>query len=732
MQGSNLRFFGIRHHGPGSARQLAAALEEMKPQALLIEWPADSGVLLDVFQPEFLEPPVALLQYDKKDFNRASFLPLALFSPEWVALCYAYKQGIPVYPMDLPTQITLCQDNFPEDVPRHRAEDPFALFALSMGQEDTEAWWENFFELEAERSQHFEVVSELIAQLRQGQQESEETLTREAFMRNTLRICSKKHASLAVICGAWHLPALENHQAYPAQKDQQRLKNLKKITLEAAWIPWSYQRLQKSSGYMAGVRFPAWYEWLFKEKHQAGARWLVHVNRYLRQQNRVPHGAAAAEAFTLALQLTALRQKSLPGYDELLDAQAAIMGVTREELSKSLDTQFLTGDKVGRVDTPLHQLPIQSDFESRVKSSRLAQDLARGYVACKDLDLRKPTSLKASALLHSLVLLGIPWGKWLNPGGSGLGNFKEQWELHWIPDYALTLMECGLWGNTLEQALLKKTTHSPSFLDEQDWGITLQHLFRCGLPELIVQLFAQLSLKLTEDRDLLPWLRLFPQLLYFSRYGDLRNTSPQVLETLLQQIFHKVQFSIGDYVLLEAEKELPQRLQALLWFHQALSQWENAPQKALAQWPHQLWGLAQNPSCPPEMKGGMTYMAWHSGILPQETLAKVFRREVGDSIQAENGSLWLYGFFVGQPGILLLNPFLMDWINQWLEALEEEIFQQVVPSLRKVFGSLASMDKQNLLELSQSVPGSSTTMPQTLPQQIAQILAENTGVLLGR
>jgi hypothetical protein len=731
MQGLDHRFFGIRHHGPGSARQLAEALEAMKPQALLIELPADCAVLLDAFQPEFLEPPVALLQYDKKDFNRASFLPLARFSPEWVALCYAYEQGIPVYPMDLPSQITLCQDNFPGPISHNRTEDPFALFALTMGQKDTESWWENFFELEAERTQHFEVVSELIAQLRQGQEESEETLTREAFMRNTLRICSKKHNSLAVICGAWHLPALENYPAYPAKNDQQRLKNLKKITLEAAWIPWSYQRLQKSSGYQAGVHFPAWYEWLFEEKHRAGARWLVHVNRYLRKQNQAPHGAAAAEAFTLALQLTALRKKSLPGYNELLDAQAAIMGVTREELSNRLDSQFLTGDKVGKVASPLHRLPIQSDFESRVKSSRLTQDLEQGYAACKDLDLRKPTSLKASTLLHTLVLLGIPWGKWLNPGGSGLGNFKEQWELHWIPDYALTLMECGLWGNTLEQALLKKTTHSSSFLDEQDWVTTLQHLFKCGIPELIVQLFAQLSLKLTEDRDLLPWLRLFPQLLHFSRYGDLRNTSPEVLETLLQQIFHKVQFSAGDYVLLDAGKDLPLRLQALLWFHQALSQWENAPQKALDHWPHLLWRLAQNPLCPPEMKGGMAYMAWHRGILPQETLAKVFRREVADSLQVENGSLWLYGFYMGQPGILLLNPFLMDWMNQWLEALEEEIFQQVMPSLRKVFGNLPTADKQNLLDLSQSVPGSSATMPASLPEEIEQILSENTGMLLG-
>jgi hypothetical protein len=731
MLGAKLEYFGIRHHGPGSARQLAVALETLRPQALLIELPADCQELLGPFDPHQLEPPVAILQYDKRDFNNASSSPMANFSPEWIALVYAFENKIPVHPIDLPNQILLCQENFSNRSSAARSKDPFSLFAQSLGQSDTEAWWESFFEIESEREDHFEVVKELIAHLREGTEESEETLAREAFMRISLKEYSKKYNSLAVVCGAWHLPALQNHQDYKVKEDLQRLKNLKKITLESVWIPWSYQRLKASSGYKAGVVFPAWYEWLFTERHKAGARWLVQVNRFLREKTNAPLGAVATEAFALAQQLTSMRKKSLPGFEELFDAQVAVSGMERNELSKWLDQRFLTGDKVGKVGSIFHRLPLQSDFDARVKSARLTKDWEQGYTECKELDLRKPSHLKASELLHSLILLNVPWGKWLNPEGSGLGNFREQWELHWLPDYYLTLLECGLWGNTLEEALRNKTINALDPFASANWSRLLHHIFRCGIPELSVELFALLSKKLVEEEDLEPWLELFPKLLHYLRFGDLRNTSTEVLEQLLLQIFNKVQFTGRKFFLNKEENHLHQRIHVFLEFHQSLQLWSNAPAPSVQAWQKRLLTFASQPECPPEMKGTLTYLSWNCQLLDPQTLAIFFHREVNDVLKAENGSRWLYGFFVGQPGILLLNPLLFAWVSQWIKGLEEEVFNTVVPPLRKVFGSLSSTDKQALLSLTLQLPVQEQQEPPPPSREIWEIVEKNISQLLG-
>ena len=55
--------FGVRHHGPGSARSLVRALEALDPDIVLIEGPPDANDLLPLAANVDLKPPVALLVY---------------------------------------------------------------------------------------------------------------------------------------------------------------------------------------------------------------------------------------------------------------------------------------------------------------------------------------------------------------------------------------------------------------------------------------------------------------------------------------------------------------------------------------------------------------------------------------------------------------------------------------------------------------------------------------------
>jgi len=52
-------YFGIRHHGPGSARRLRDALDVLRPSRVLIEGPADASDLLIMIEFDH-QLPVAL------------------------------------------------------------------------------------------------------------------------------------------------------------------------------------------------------------------------------------------------------------------------------------------------------------------------------------------------------------------------------------------------------------------------------------------------------------------------------------------------------------------------------------------------------------------------------------------------------------------------------------------------------------------------------------------------
>src|SRR6478609_5585076 len=101
---------GIRHHGPGSARSLLAALREFGPDQVLIEGPADADPLVGWAASPVMQPPVAILAYAPLEPRRAAFWPFATFSPEWQALTWSLAHDVPVGFCDLPAAHTLAPD----------------------------------------------------------------------------------------------------------------------------------------------------------------------------------------------------------------------------------------------------------------------------------------------------------------------------------------------------------------------------------------------------------------------------------------------------------------------------------------------------------------------------------------------------------------------------------------------------------------------------------------------
>src|SRR4029078_13464939 len=82
---------------------------------------------------------------------------------------------------------------------------------------------------------------------------------REGHMRRSIRAAIKEgFENVAVVCGAWHAPALtvDALTETSAKADDEALKGLTKGKTEATWIPWTYDRLSAFSGYGASVTSP--------------------------------------------------------------------------------------------------------------------------------------------------------------------------------------------------------------------------------------------------------------------------------------------------------------------------------------------------------------------------------------------------------------------------------------------------------------------------------------------
>ena len=233
------------------------ALEHFRPDLILIEGPPDAEALIpSAADPEMI-PPVAMLVFNPKNLEQASFFPYAEFSPEWQAILYGLKHKIPLRFMDLPMSLafglreeqpqlsldlnpTTARPNAENEI---IANDPFRKIALLAGYSDPERWWDAMLERwtpddgvqeseEAPESGLFPVILDLMRALRDDKTrpESRETLLREAHMRQAMRAAQKEgFARIAVVCGAWHGPALADIEKTKATVDAALLKGLKKV-----------------------------------------------------------------------------------------------------------------------------------------------------------------------------------------------------------------------------------------------------------------------------------------------------------------------------------------------------------------------------------------------------------------------------------------------------------------------------------------------------------------------
>lgn len=703
------KVYGIRHHGPGSTRSLLRALETQDPDCLLIEAPQDAeGVLEYMLHPE-LEPPVAALLYDKKDPRYASYLPFASFSPEWQSAQFALAQGIEVRFMDLPMSMQFKLDERQEEqlkmaLPTAEHEppavrDPMGYMASLAGYSDSERWWEATFEQPEHEVDIFDTILSLNTALRDELKREERPMNRlrEAFMRKTLREAIKDgFKNIAVVCGAWHSPALHYLDRFQQKDDNALLKGKKKSKVAATWIPWSYPRLAFQSGYRAGLVSPAYYELLFDDRAATVQHWMARVAGLLREEGIDASAAQAVDASRLAQTLASLRQLPIAGIEEMKEAALSVFCQGSSAPMELIEQRLVIGQKVGQVPGDIPQIPLQEDLENRIKSARLKKYYKTGYADDKELDLRKATHLDASHLLHQLRLLNVPWGRVLEQSEGRLGSFSETWQLHWQPEFIIRLIQAGMWGNTVyaaaSQYVLKQAAETE--LLSELVGMAKEALL-AGIVEAFEPLTHRLGDAAAVTEDVYSLMEALPTLTDIQRYGDTRQTDVGAVSQLIEQLVPRIAIGLPPAVL-HIEEEVAQGWKKqIVQNNRAISLLNEAEYGQL--WNRSLHQVANAQLAHPTLQGLCCRFLYDKGEYSTEQTARQMRFALSSQQEAEQGALWLEGFLYGS-GLLLLNlPELWQLLEAWIAELPDAVFQATLPLIRRAFSNFSGPEREKML-----------------------------------
>ncbi len=705
---ASVHFFGIRHHGPGSARRLVDALDALRPVTVLIEGPIDASDLLPMLADPAMVPPVALLVYASDDPARAAFWPFAVFSPEYQAACWAVRNGATLRFIDLPAGWTLAVPPEPEpseasaekggkappidEIAVRLERDPIGLLAEAGGYEDGESWWRDVIEENPASEAVFAAVADAMAVLREAAAPVEgREAAREAHMRLEIaRAAREADGTVAVVCGAWHVPALQA-KIQPSQ-DRALLKGAPKQKVSVTWAPWTSPRLAFHSGYAAGVTAPGWCGHLWETPpEEVTARWLGRIAAALRTAGHVASTASLIEAMRMAIALSALRGRPHPGFEELREAAIACLCHGERLLWDTIAAGLLLGDAVGEVPDDVPLAPLIEDLQreqrrTRLKPEALDRDLA--------IDLRSESGLDRSTLLHRLAILEISWGRLVDAGRSR-GTFRERWQLRWEPEFAVRLVENLVYGPTIARAAagrlaakFTEATDLPALCALTYTALTAQ------LPDAAHAGVERIEHRVAVTGDCGELLASLPPLGDIVRYGQARRTDAAQLSALFGRILSQGALAL-PYAARGLDADAARSLCSTVLAADAAAALAETDRTG---WRAALSAVIEDEHATPLLAGAAARLLYEGDVLPADTAADLLGRMLSPGRAVAEAAGFFDGFFDGAGERLIYDGALRTAVDRWMLQLDADDFTLFLPLFRRTLGNLDRMQRRRLLD----------------------------------
>ena len=722
--------FGIRHHGPGSARSLREALRAQNPDVILIEGPPDANDLIALAADAQMSPPVALLIYLPNEPKRAVYYPFAEFSPEWQAIQYGLARNVPVRFIDLPQshQFALDADNKSEE--SEIRQDPLRWVAEASGYSDSERWWDHMIEHRRDSTESFKAIMELMSALREevaklDAPQPREDL-REAYMRQSIRAADREgFERIAVVCGAWHAPVLQTMPA--AKTDAALLKGLAKVKVSATWVPWTMGRLTYWSGYGAGIESPGYYQHLWSVPHDVTVRWMIRVAQLLRGQDLDASSASVIEAVRLGHSLAALRDRPVPGLSEFNDAVRAVFCFGDDTPMQLIAEKLIVGELLGQVPDVTPSLPLQQDLQREQKRLRLPPEATQNV---RDFDLRKPNDLDRSRLLHRLRLLNIPWG--MVERSSGKGTFRELWRLQWQPQFAVAVIEANVWGNTVASAATARAQSEADRLQELPALTALvEDALLADLPEAIDHIMTRLEQVAALSNDIPHAMEALPSLAGVLRYGNVRQTDTAMVQQVVNGLVTRVVIGLPNACSALNDDAAEEMYGRLVQVHSALLTLQDA--ELLSDWNGVLGQLLDQVDLHGLIAGRCCRLLFDQRLLTAQEVERRMGLAIAPAVEPVKSMAWIDGFLRSSGLILLHNEELWRILDEWVGSVKTEIFPQLLPLLRRTFSTFTAPERSQIGALARRGTRGSTrsSVTDTIDQDRARKVLPLVAQILG-
>jgi hypothetical protein len=741
IQPWRINVFGVRHLSPAGAWHLRRYLDRIKPELVLIEGLSDANELIPQVTRKGSRPPIAILAYTDSLPVRTLIYPLARYSPEYAAMCWATAHDAAAEFIDLPSDIFLALQDIEQELrdarrkkaaeekekpPGETAAEPtpgappldrpislYEQYAKSAGEADYETYWERNFEHNIDDESYRLAAYEFGQSLRELEQPAPrwraENLVREAFMRRRIEACiaaGYAPEKIVAVVGAFHAPVLNGE--FPAMTDAE-LASLRRRASKFTLMPYSYFKLSSQSGNGAGNQAPAYYELLWEALERddlAGlpSKYLSLVARNLRESGTHRSTAEVIEGVRLANTLSALKDGLAPTLVDLRDSAVTLIGHGELASVKDAIARVEVGTAIGELPKGVSRTSIQADFERELE--RLKLEKYRTTIKQElPLDLRENRQAKSaesafldlnrSSFFHRLRILGVSFVTPLRTSQQST-TWAEKWALQWSPESEIQLIEAVLLGETVELAAgYKFKTILEACESIAQAAEVIRDACQCGMMKAMEAARSRLQELSATSTEMTAIAHAAHVLGLIVRYGDVRKFDPEPLLPLVEELF--VQGVLALHAAAGCDNEAAVKMFVAIDEMNQLAL-EHADRVDEPMWIDRLRQLSDADDRNPLLSGYACAILLERGLMPSEDLVREVSRRLSPGVPADLGAGWFEGLSKRNRYALLARQVLWAQLADYISSLDEEHFRRSLVFLRRAFGGFSPREKRQIAE----------------------------------
>ncbi len=728
---ARLILFPVRHHSPACALALRQLANEVKPDVVLIEGPADFNEKMEeLYLPH--ELPIAIYSFVKtKDDRRlGAFYPFCEYSPEWQALQIAKEQSIPARFIDLPwAQICQIENTGKESTYANRYADPqlrhsryIAKLCQELGVDDFDALWDELFEIDGvqETKAYKERAYTFCKHSRELGFIDDTCLRRETYMRQEIKkALAEFKGKLLIVTGGFHIPALEQ---FPNKEEE--IPPLDVEEHGVALTPYSYGRLDRLVGYEAGMPGPGFYAQVWQARQDGGKfdhqKIVAQVVTLLRKK-----GQQINTADLIATESTARSLANLRGHKEIWrqDIIDALRGaLVKDEVARGGSHPLLKavakvfrGDNRGRLAKGTSVPPLVNDLNNRLKTLGLEATEKRRE---RELKLHNPHDRACSRLLHCMRLLGIQGYRQIDGAQSSsvIDHVWEQWEIMWLPEFEASAIEASRYGPTVNEAAAAILAERAESIEKDvaKAAAWLVDAALAGIGGAVNNLCIRLNKLIKTSGDFIGTSSALSHLIYLYCYDKvLEFDDPQTLGVLISDTYARCLLLFEGLGLMPGkENDVLEGIRLLVETYERCHEKLELSRDALI---GTMSRVEDDQQQSPQIRGGAVGALWTM----QERDADALLSDLKLFADPDKLGDFLTGLFCLARQTVQREEALLDMLDSMLAEFNDDEFIEALPSLRLAFTFFTPREKHHLalglLETARQALGLSAEDPDTQP-----------------